>query len=117
MKLVNPKKIHRLIPALDKKLLGRLIYSMKVYGWKGRPVLVENWKDGCYHAWTGIHRIEAALRVDLESIPVAMVERGFLNGQVDIRDLPSDIDKLEWLVKQKDWIAVYYMSREILGID
>ena len=117
MKQVNPRKIHRLIPKLDKKLLGKLIYRMKLYGWQGRPVVVEDWWDGQYHAWTGIHRIEAAIRVGLESIPVVMVDKGFLATKTDVRELSTDIEKLEWLVKQKEWIAVYYMCGEILGID
>lgn len=49
--------------------LGNLIESMVLNGWTGRPLLLVNGD-----AWTGSHRLAAAVAAGLEAVPCFAVE-------------------------------------------
>ena len=62
---------------VNHTLVESLVESMEKDGWTGRPLLVE---EVCryklytqYFAWTGSHRIEAAKRAGLSSVPCRVI--------------------------------------------
>ncbi len=61
------------------KHLETLVEMMRRDGWNGRPLLVEEVKDyqgiTDYPAWTGSHRIEAARRAGLTTIPCCVITK------------------------------------------
>lgn len=58
--------------ARTPKLLADLVEAMKENGWQGRPLIVVETAGG-YQAWTGSHRIAAARRVGLSSVPCYVI--------------------------------------------
>jgi len=70
---IPPTQVRKVNAAVNHDLIESLVESMKKDGWTGRPLLVE---EVCryerytqYFAWTGSHRIEAAKRAGLSSVP------------------------------------------------
>ena len=62
--------------ALDAGKVARLVESMKVRGWAGRRLLVEENGGplvGSYAAWTGSHRVAAAIEANLRAVPCVVL--------------------------------------------
>lgn len=59
--------------ALEMDRVDMLTTDMRSRGWVGRPLLVELSGDG-YRAWTGSHRLAAAMAAGLESVPVVVID-------------------------------------------
>lgn len=62
-------RIVALHPPFSKVKVAALSEDMKRNGWKGRPLLSVGPEEGVY-AWTGSHRLAAALLAELPTIPV-----------------------------------------------
>jgi hypothetical protein len=61
----------------DPNKVSRVAQSIQQGGWQGRPVLVERMQRGStypFRAWTGSHRIAAALAAGLPRIPAVEVD-------------------------------------------
>ena len=54
-------------------LLSSLVEDMRELGWRGRPLLAVEDKEGI-HLLTGSHRFAAAIEVGLESVPVYLMQ-------------------------------------------
>ncbi len=65
--LIEPVHIVR-----DQAKFRLLRRRMRLSGWRGRPVLVEC--RGNLRAWTGSHRLAAAVEADLDEIPILRME-------------------------------------------
>lgn len=70
---IDPRSLIPLHDVRSKVSLQRLVDDMAENGWMGRPLLVVESPKG-FFAWTGSHRIAAAVEVGLESIPCYVVE-------------------------------------------
>lgn len=53
--------------------LQEILASLQEHGWTGRPLLVEELPDGNYRAWTGSHRIAAAKKLRLSTVPCLLI--------------------------------------------
>lgn len=77
---LNPHDIETVNVIFDRRGYERLAESMKRDGWEGRPVLVEELirqhgpQEPEYYAWTASHRIEAARRAGLATVPCLVIE-------------------------------------------
>lgn len=97
----------------SQRLLSDLTKDMKDNGWQGRPLLVIA-REHDFLAWTGSHRIAAAIEAGLESIPCHVIEERRLTklgfdadfGHVD------DGDRLAILRKMRDEEACQIMWAE-----
>ena len=70
---VSPKNIIPLNGVTVPENLAKIVASMTENGWVGDPIVVVPCGEA-YQALTGSHRIEAAMRAGLETIPVELVE-------------------------------------------
>jgi hypothetical protein len=81
---LSPNRVRPVNRARDEALLAHLVESMTKDGWTQRPLLVEETSLGLsspqYFAWTGSHRIEAAKRVKLPSIPCCVLQQAEANA-------------------------------------
>ena len=72
-----PSKLVAVNPVVDDDCKARIVRSMKENGWVGRDLLVEEVRQLVsppnyavrYFAWTGSHRIEAAIEARLTTVP------------------------------------------------
>src|SRR6266550_2327590 len=55
-------------PASAPRWRNSLALDMRKHGWRGRPLLVIQ-RQEAYFAWTGSHRIAAAMKAGLEAVP------------------------------------------------
>ena len=74
---VDPNNI---VPVHDVKKershhLRELMRRMRRDGWSGRPLVVEETAPNRYQAWTGTHRLAAALRVGMKRVPVVLIDK------------------------------------------
>ena len=67
--MISPTLIQPPRDVAPSPKLGDLIESMVLNGWTGRPLLLVNGE-----AWTGSHRIAAAVAAGLEAVPCFAVE-------------------------------------------
>lgn len=65
--LIEP--VHHVRDRAKFRLLRR---RMRISGWQGRPLLVEHRRY--LRAWTGSHRLAAAIEAGLDRIPVLRIE-------------------------------------------
>ena len=99
---------------------------MRERGWEGRPLLGELLSSGHVQAWTGSHRIPAARRARLPSIPMRFIDRdrverrmralGYDVGAVLISRLPAewyDIDRERFLLEAGDTHGAAVLRLEI----
>lgn len=88
---------------------------MAKYGWVGRPLLVRDNGNGC-HAWTGSHRIAAAVRANQlreglhAPIRVPVV---YLEADLCWDDYRDDEDRLEAIEEAGDQDAAELMRAEV----
>ena len=110
---IHPDKITPLHEVRNRSALNELVTDMKENGWQGRPLLVIRRKSE-YLAWTGSHRIEAARKAGLTSVPChvvlesKLIRHGFDAswGHVD------DTDRLKAISKIGDEVALHIMWQE-----
>ena len=110
---IDPEEIEPLHGVRNHTLLSNLAAAMKQSGWQGRPLLVIDREFG-YLAWTGSHRIPAAIEAGLSLVPCYVIhEREFLKrhfhptiGHV------MDYERLQILKKIGDEVAIRIMWQE-----
>lgn len=69
MTAIDPRDLRPLHPAQSRRFTRELAGDMRRDGWQGRPLLVIETGDGDYQAWTGSHRIAAAVLAGLDAVP------------------------------------------------
>ena len=110
---IDPRAIKPLHEPRQPHLLDELAADMRENGWQGRPLLVISRRDG-YHAWTGSHRIVAAIKAELEAVPCyALDEAALLPFGVDATwGHVEDRERFEILRKIGDETAIHLMWQE-----
>lgn len=79
--LLAPTEIQPLHDVQDEGKLEELTEAMRVDGWTGRPLLVEDLGDGNgYRAWTGSHRLPAAIAAELDTVEALVVDTAKLSA-------------------------------------
>jgi ParB-like nuclease domain. len=110
---IDPEEIEPLHEVRIKALFDDLTASMKENRWQGRPLLVIE-RESDYVAWTGSHRIAAAIEAGLSLVPCyvlderELLKRGFhpVIGHV------TDYERLEILRNIGDEAAIHLMWQE-----
>lgn len=97
----------------DQQLLISLERDMRRDGWSGRPLLVFEDDDG-YVAWTGCHRIAAAIYAELSTVPCYVLDAAQLVplGVSAGEGHASDHDRLEIIRQLGDDDAIQIMWAE-----
>lgn len=125
---VSPHSITPLHPIRADRShhLRELVARMRVDGWEGRPILVERTSADRYQAWTATHRLAAARRVGMLTVPVVVIDRDKYirrwgdTGRLLVEDVDDDMDKYAALLQAGDFMAARVMHQEIemnLGAD
>jgi hypothetical protein len=70
---LRPIQVQAVHPPWLDHVVEQLTTSMRAEGWRGRPLLVEEEDQSLsvirYVAWTGSHRIAAAIKAELKTSP------------------------------------------------
>ena len=69
---IPPCDITPLHKTTHPRLVASLASDMRDNGWEGRPLLVIKAASG-YIAWTGTHRIAAAIEAELPTVPCYII--------------------------------------------
>jgi len=88
---------------------------MRKNGWQGRPLLVieRESKEPWYVAWTGSHRIAAAIDAGLDEVPCYVLDESLLPEEVDAEwGHVQDYERLAILRKTGDETAIRLMDLE-----
>lgn len=91
--LLDPIKISPFHEETDSAHTRRLAASMARLGWKGRPIVVMQLRDGTMKGLTGSHRLRAAAWVGLQYIPVIQLTNKERDAVVDSRYTHGWFDK------------------------
>lgn len=96
----------------DKR--NMLVRAMQEAGWQGRPLLVIANEDG-YVAFTGSHRIAAAQRAGLRTVPAFVVDgsRWSVERWEEVEALRDDDDRMAYLKAKRLSRAAKLMAEEI----
>lgn len=108
--LASIKPLHEV---RSRKLFEELAADMRENGWQGRPLLVIEREDD-FVAWTGSHRIAAAIEAGLSDVPCHVVdERELLPHGVDAEwGHVEDCERLKVIRKIGDEDALHIMWQE-----
>lgn len=107
--------LHRIKRPRD---LRELMRRLEIQGWVGRPLLVELVDRSHYQAWTGTHRLAAARRLGLRTVPVVTINLAkWVKAHGPIKTLAVDMatnDELRYsgLMAAGDKIAARIMQEE-----
>ena len=107
----------------DPDRVAGMAADMKAHGWRGRPLLVERLDDGgtAFQAWTGSHRLAAAL-LALGMVPIHEVDLDrfvphlageLADGETVFSRTSSDEQRLGALVEVEDLEAAQLMRAEL----
>jgi ParB-like chromosome segregation protein Spo0J len=109
---ISPEEIKPLHKPRQRALLKRLAKDMAANGWTGRPLLVIE-RNGEYFAWTGSHRIAAAIEAELEAVPCYIIDEANLPEETtaDYGHL-MDYDRLNIIRQTGDETAIHIMWEE-----
>jgi ParB-like chromosome segregation protein Spo0J len=109
---VNPADIKPLHTVRNPALVDRLAADMTENGWQGRPLLAIQGKLG-YVAWTGSHRIAAAIKAGLQDVPCYVIDETLLlqHGE-DSKSGVMDYERLAIIRKIGDDTATHLMWLE-----
>jgi len=120
---VDPRNIVPLHEVKRERMdhLRELMRRMRLEGWAGRPLVVEETAPNRYQAWTGTHRLAAARRVGMRRVPVVLIDKdrwvrrwGQPRGLVvDAVRGGSDMRKYLRLLAAGDRLAARVMHQEI----
>jgi hypothetical protein len=109
---IDPKEIEPLHEVRDQAKLDQLTADMKENGWRGTPLLVIE-RESDYLAWTGTHRLAAAIETGLSSVPCYVLdEQELLKRGFDCDQPIMDYQRLEILKKIGDEVAIRIMWQE-----
>jgi ParB-like chromosome segregation protein Spo0J len=110
--MIAPEDLRPLHAAHDKRKLNSLALDMRKHGWRGRPLLVIQ-RQEAYIAWTGSHRIAAAMKAGLEAVPCYVVQEDQLQGEVDaVWGHVEDWERLKAIRQTEDETAIHIMWLE-----
>jgi hypothetical protein len=110
---LDPNEIRTLNNPVNVELLDNLVMDMKENGWRGRSLLVIE-TELEYVAWTGSHRIAAAIEAGLATVPCYLLpvrkltESGFKNGCWHV----SNAERVDIVSKTRDGRAIELMEQE-----
>jgi ParB-like chromosome segregation protein Spo0J len=86
IKTIKLDQIDPLHEVRDADKLASLTEAMASGGWVGRPLLVQDTGEGWYQAWTGSHRIAAAIAAELDTVTCMVIEDASLDCRGDDTD-------------------------------
>jgi hypothetical protein len=109
---IEPDLIKPLHEIRSQRKLKELAADMKENGWQGRPLLVIE-RAADYVAWTGSHRIPAAIKAGLASVPCHVVQESELirHGFEAERGHVDDSDRLKAIRQIGDEVALHLMCK------
>ena len=93
LKTIKLDEIDPLHEVRDADKLESLTESMRSGGWIGRPLLVQDTGEGWYQAWTGSHRIAAAIAAELDTVPCIVIADADLDCHGDDTDRWAGLNK------------------------
>ena len=73
--MIEPRRIYSTVNFTRPEKVEKIAAVMRLNGWEGRPLLVEEGLDDRIFAWTGSHRIAAAKVIGLTTIPCRVLTR------------------------------------------
>jgi ParB-like chromosome segregation protein Spo0J len=87
-------------------------------GRTGRPILAEDVLSGI-QAWTGSHRIAAALEAGLEEIPVVVMSASDIETAGESIDwyaehVRDDEDRLAWLLEAIGYVPALHVAHSLM---
>lgn len=111
IKEVDPREIQ---PPHSARVMPDLVHDMCEEGWNGRPLLVVECADGRMVAWTGSHRLAAAISANLSTVPCYVIPEESLirHGHSADEVFVADYERLEAVRKTGDENAVSLMWSE-----
>jgi len=110
---LNPTRVKPLHSSRSPQKFVALADDMELNGWTGRPLLVIHRSDLSYQAWTGSHRIFAAIAARLKTIPCYVVDETQLPKGIDAQyGTVEDSDRLRAIQQTGDEAAIRIMSME-----
>lgn len=74
--MISPKDITPFHEEVHPSYTKMLASDMVKKGWRGRPIVVMDLPDGTLKGLTGSHRVRAAVKAKLKSIPVIKLTSG-----------------------------------------
>ena len=110
---IDPNLLRALNDPVNVEKLDSLVIAMKKHGWRGRSLLVIE-TDSEYVAWTGSHRIAAAIEAGLATVPCYLLsESVFENDEflAGCRSM-SNAERTEIIGKTRDCRAYELMEME-----
>jgi hypothetical protein len=110
---IDPAEIEPLHEVPSQARLDALTAGMKENGWQGLPLLVIEGESG-YLAWTGSHRIPAAIGAGLSLVPCYVIHEHELlrRGFDPVVGHVMDYERLQILKKIGDPVAIRIMRQE-----
>ena len=89
----DPKFIEPFHPAYDEERFDKIMESMSVDGWQGRPIVaLRAYKSGPLRALTGSHRLACARQLTVY-VPVYILDKHALNPD-KVADIVEDFDTI-----------------------
>lgn len=105
--LVDPLEITPAHSVDRPEVVDALSQTMLEEGWRGRPLAVS--KVGRrYFAWTGVHRLAAAIRSGLEAVPVVIAPASKYSARNRF-----GVDKFSDLVRVDDAASRYVYENDL----
>lgn len=108
---LDPRDIRPLHNVRTPGLRDELAADMMESGWQGRPLLVVESESG-YQAWTGSHRIAAAIEAGMSEVPCYVISEKMIAKCGDGWGLVQDYERLNILRKTGDETAIRLMWLE-----
>jgi hypothetical protein len=112
--LIDPKEIKPLHAVTHPVHFDELVADMRENGWqRNRPLLVIERAGGSIIAWTGSHRIAAAIEAGVPTVPCYVLDESeLLHHGHDAVEGVEDKDRLAILRKVGDETAIHLMWQE-----
>lgn len=100
----------------EKDKLAEITDSMKEVGWNGRPLVVVDMED-YYQAVTGSHRLAAAKKAGLETVPVVAIKPRISDsrGYDPVENVPMEESVVERLLSMRGDEEKHRVAEEIGG--
>ena len=111
---VDPLDIEVLHAVNRQGFFNDLVASMVNEGWQGRPVLAIEADSGELVAWTGSHRIAAAIEAGLDVVPCLILPESAIKTQSISAHVGHvmDHERFEAIVGSGDEDAIVLMNAE-----
>jgi len=111
--VIHPEQIKPLHGVRSKAHFSDLVADMRENKWQGRPLLVIE-RESDYVAWTGSHRIAAAVEAGLDGVPCYVLDERLLLplGYDAEKGHVFDYERLKILREIGDETAIHLMWQE-----